>query len=73
MRQRAQQLGSLISGWSRGRKKQSSGFIGFHLKNPLEGYLRLTFMMLDADVVAGPAVHTSGFIPNYHLRSVLRP
>jgi hypothetical protein len=25
---------------------------GFHLKNPLEGYRRLTFMMLDADVVA---------------------
>ena len=24
----------------------------FHLKNPLEGYRRLTFMMLDADVVA---------------------
>ena len=39
----------VISGWSRGRKKQSSGF---HLKNPLEGYRRLTFMMLDADVVA---------------------
>jgi putative transposase len=26
--------------------------IGFHLKNPLEGYRRLTFMMLDADMVA---------------------
>jgi putative transposase len=25
---------------------------GFHLKNPLEGYRRLTFMMLDADMVA---------------------
>ncbi len=25
---------------------------GFHPKNPLEGYRRLTFMMLDADVVA---------------------
>jgi hypothetical protein len=24
--------------------------IGFHLKNPLEGYRRLTFMMLDADI-----------------------
>jgi putative transposase len=23
-----------------------------HLKNPLEGYRRLTFMMLDADIVA---------------------
>ena len=27
--------------------------IGFHLKNPLEGYRRLTFMMLDADIVGG--------------------
>src|ERR1700722_4404386 len=26
--------------------------IAFHLKNPLEGYRRLTFMMLDADIVA---------------------
>ena len=26
--------------------------IDFHLKNPLEGYRRLTFMMLDAGVVA---------------------
>jgi transposase InsO family protein len=26
--------------------------IGFHLKSPLEGYRRLTFMMLDADIVA---------------------
>jgi transposase-like protein len=26
--------------------------IGFHLKNPLEGYRRLTFMMLDANIVA---------------------
>jgi hypothetical protein len=26
--------------------------IGFHLKNPLEGYRRLTFMMLDAGIVA---------------------
>ena len=28
------------------------GIIAFHLKNPLEGYRRLTFMMLDADIVA---------------------
>jgi hypothetical protein len=27
--------------------------IGFHLKNPLEGYRRLTFMMLDADIFGG--------------------
>ena len=26
--------------------------MGFHLKNPLEGHRRLTFMMLDADIVA---------------------
>ena len=26
--------------------------IGFHLKNPLEGYRRLAFMMLDANIVA---------------------
>ena len=39
----------VISGWSRGRSKRSSGFIR---SNPLEGYRRLTFMMLDADVVA---------------------
>jgi hypothetical protein len=31
---------------------EKEAIIGFHLKNPLEGYRRLTFMMLDADVVA---------------------
>jgi transposase InsO family protein len=31
---------------------ENQAIIGFHLKNPLEGYRRLTFMMLDADVVA---------------------
>ncbi len=30
----------------------SEAIIEFHLKNPLEGYRQLTFMMLDADVVA---------------------
>jgi len=30
---------------------EKQAIIGFHLKNPLEGY-RLTFMMLDADIVA---------------------
>src|SRR5215472_4751038 len=38
-----------ISGWRSGRKQ---AILGFHLKNPLEGYRRLTFMMLDADIVA---------------------
>jgi putative transposase len=36
--------------WLEPREKEV--IIGFHLKNPLEGYRRLTFMMLDADVVA---------------------
>ena len=31
---------------------EKQAIIDFHLKNPLEGYRRLTFMMLDADVVA---------------------
>jgi len=31
---------------------EKEAIIGFHLKNPLEGYRRLTFMMLDANVVA---------------------
>jgi putative transposase len=36
--------------WLEDWEKQA--VIGFHLKNPLEGYRRLTFMMLDADIVA---------------------
>ena len=36
--------------WLEKREKQA--IVDFHLKNPLEGYRRLTFMMLDADVVA---------------------
>jgi len=40
-----------MKGWLEDWDKQA--IIGFHLKNPLEGYRRLTFMMLDADVVAG--------------------
>jgi putative transposase len=31
---------------------EKNAIVDFHLKNPLEGYRRLTFMMLDADVVA---------------------
>ena len=31
---------------------EREAIIGFHRNNPLEGYRRLTFMMLDADVVA---------------------
>jgi hypothetical protein len=39
----------MIFGYSCGRKKRS---LGFPRKNPLEGYRRLAFLMLDADVVA---------------------
>ena len=31
---------------------EKQAIIHFHLKNPLEGYRRLTFMMLDGDIVA---------------------
>jgi transposase-like protein len=31
---------------------EKQAIVGFHLKNPLEGYPRLTFMMLDAEIVA---------------------
>jgi hypothetical protein len=31
---------------------EKQAIIAFHLRNPLEGYRRLTFMMLDADIVA---------------------
>ena len=30
---------------------EKQAIVNFHLKNPLEGYRRLTFMMLDADIV----------------------
>src|SRR5438309_8268544 len=36
--------------WLEAWEKQA--IIGFHLKNPLQGYRRLTFMMLDHDVAA---------------------
>src|SRR5207244_10949452 len=36
--------------WLEDWEKQA--IIGFHLKNPLEGYRRLTFMMLGAEIVA---------------------
>ncbi len=47
--QRAQRLGS-PDFWLEEWEKEA--IIDFHLKNPLEGYRRLTFMMLDADIVA---------------------
>ena len=33
-------------------ESEKKAIIDFHLKNPLEGYRRLTFMMLDQDIVA---------------------
>ena len=36
--------------WLEDREKQA--IVDFHDRHPLEGYRRLTFMMLDADVVA---------------------
>jgi putative transposase len=42
--------GFLATGGSKTGEKQA--IIEFHDKNPLEGYRRLTFMMLDADVAA---------------------
>ena len=43
---------------------EKRAIIEFHGRNPLEGYRRLTFMMLDADVVAAsPAsVYPSAFV-----------
>jgi hypothetical protein len=35
-----------------GEDWEKQAIIGFHLKNPLEDYRRLTFMMLDADILA---------------------
>src|SRR5207248_8127601 len=40
--------------WLEDWEKQA--IINFHLKNPLEGYRRLTFMMLDADIVGRESV-----------------
>ena len=31
---------------------EKKAIVDFHLKNPLEGYRRLTFMMLDGDIEA---------------------
>ncbi len=36
--------------WLEDWEKQA--IVNFHLKNPLEGYRRLTFMMLDTNIVA---------------------
>src|SRR5262249_7598027 len=47
--ERAQRLGS--PGFLAGGVGEA-GHHRVHLRNPLEGYRRLTFMMLDADIVA---------------------
>jgi hypothetical protein len=36
--------------WLKDREKQA--IIAFHVKNPLEGYRRCTFMMLAAETIA---------------------
>jgi len=45
--------------WLEDWEKQA--ILDFHWKNPLEGYRRLTFMMLDADIVAGDIVKCCGW------------
>jgi putative transposase len=47
--------------WLENWEKQA--IIGFHLKNPLEGYRRLTFMMLDANGPRFIAKDFKEFIP----------
>ena len=48
--QRAQRLRIPRDHWLEPQEKQA--IINYHDQNPLEGYSRLTFMMLDANVVA---------------------
>jgi hypothetical protein len=59
--------------WLEDWEKQA--IVNFHLKNPLEGYRRLTFMMLDADIVAvSPEVLLDGgsFHPALQLFDIRR-
>ena len=35
---------------------EKNAILGFHTSHPLEGYRRLTFMMLDANIVAINAI-----------------
>jgi hypothetical protein len=53
--------GFLVGGW------EKEAIIDFHQKNPLEGYRRLTFMMLDADVVL-VVLHREGRIETFKYR-----
>jgi hypothetical protein len=49
----SQGTGSKAAAGTVGRRDwEKQAIVGFHFKNPLEGYRRLTFMMLDADTVA---------------------
>src|SRR6267142_2305725 len=48
-KKRRSALDDSSTGWA---CEPASSMIGFHREHPLEGYRRLTFMMLDADVVA---------------------
>jgi hypothetical protein len=48
---RTQELSDFI-----GNNWEKQAIVSFHLKNPLEGYRRPTFMMLDAGIVAVSSV-----------------
>jgi putative transposase len=48
---------------------EKEAIIGFHRKNPLEGYRRLTFMMLDHDVVAVSPASVWGVLQQVRLLS----
>lgn len=64
-----------ISGW---RKWEKQAIVSFHLEYPLEGYRRLTFMMLDRDVVAvSPTsvwrvLHEGGFLNRWNAKPSLK-
>ena len=51
-REQVLRLARTLRQGERAQRLGSPAIVGFHLKNPLEGYRRLAFMMLDADVVA---------------------
>ena len=52
---------------------EKQAIIGFHLKNPLEGYRRLAFMMLDATSCGKPVQRVAGAQPGRSSVEVERP
>jgi hypothetical protein len=52
--------------WVEDWEKQA--ILDFHERNPLEGYRRLTFMMLDDDIVAVSPSSTYHHLKRYNLR-----